>query len=1667
MPVKLAPSGNTPARRHALRVLYISLQFFILLALPIAPGFAPGLALAAANNVLTWSGANGNTWNTADQNWVLAYPTTPAAFQNGDIVTFSGNGSGTVNINAGDVSAASIYVWGGNDYIFSGGNLAANNAAGATSFNPASDTAALGQLFLGGSSLGSNVWGQAGFQGTLDLTGTTLNNFLNGITFYSGTLLVNNENQLGTGLSKVAFTSSATNTRLNALKTAISTGGDVRAAMETARSTGFQSILRINASKTAVFDGASGAGQRLAVGNYLAGGIDLFSGANLTWKNGLISGSTPNGGALSVGSGSVFTLTAQDKTGFLFQKNHASSSGAIDNDGYLSVQGAQFDTNSAANYGGAIAVGNSAYLNVSDSSFTGNQAKFGGGIYMSGGAAIFTDTTFSGNASTLSGGALLNAGGTATITGGSFSGNTSGAAGGAMVNAGTATITNTSFTGNKSASNGGAIYSSGATLNLNAQAGQNMAFSGNMANTSIANSIYLAANSVNNSLNIDTDTGAVLDMLDPMGGTSSNSHSSNISKTGAGALKLGGESIFTLGTNGLGTSFNVGGGTLHLYRAGEAVNGNSDVTAGMLNLGKGANSIFTLASGATLDLGGGNALTASQVNLNSGSTLGFDIGNMDQATTALTIDAATQNLSSDSALNFGINLDSWHAGDYVLIDSQANGKFGGLDLSAIANAVTINGQSVGDVIGHRADVDVTTGNNDSQLILQATTNNNQVLAWTGADGNSWSTGAMNWDIDGTTNQETFLGGDVANFDGTDTAGNREIVVSGGAAVAQMRVSGGATYTFSGSAITSATSTTDNIHLAGLFTEDLQVSGFGTEAVFKNTLDFAKGLAVVTGATVTLEDGGSFSDRMTVTTDNTGVVNFNHTTDYTQAGDLTGTGIYAKNGSGSLTLSGLNNTGTFDQNAGDVYMTSDWGGQYNQMSTAGVFRAASGVEIRDATFGGVVDISLPGAPAQLTINNNLTLNGATLNVDLFNGDTSDTIRVLNGSLTASGSNSIDITTWAEGSFNIITTNSGITNTGTFSATLNGHTLGLRSSALVDAATNNLILTTSVNNLDLTWNGASGPWNYAAANDNWLDPLSADDSFHPNDAVTFGGAVGSANTVVVDSGGVQVSQMAVNSGRYTFQGGDILGVPVNKPGFVRDGSLLISGPGAAALFNNNISFLQGGIGVENGALLGGNGRIAGNVRVASGGIISPGSSIGTLTVNGDVDFDSSTYFDVEVDPASGRGDLLQVQGTARLGGAMVRHIGLGGQSDYSPLGRWTILSAANLDGTFNPAVDSNFHFLDLSLLYENSDVILEIARNAASFGAFAETRNQRAVARGLGSLSGGTLINAVLAMPADGDVAGLYDQLSGEMHASLSGALMNYDRGFASSLRGRIMERDERQDGYPLWITLEGGRSRTDSTGGTSEAKLETYGFSMGAEKRFSQDFKAGLALRYADNDLKVDNLRSEAEVQSLSLGLYAGWDLLRNGDDSLRLSFGGTYGHHSVDSTRHIRSETLRQSLDADYDVQTAQVFTELGYRFDFGEVKVEPHAGLAWNTAWSESFRESGGSAALRAESESNDNVSSTAGLRATVNPTERLAIKADLAWEHVYGDRDPESTFAFSGGQSFTIYGAPLSRDAANMELAASFNATENIAIEAGYDGVYGDRHQSHGGHLSFKFNF
>ncbi len=114
-----------------------------------------------------------------------------------------------------------------------------------------------------------------------------------------------------------------------------------------------------------------------------------------------------------------------------------------------------------------------------------------------------------------------------------------------------------------------------------------------------------------------------------------------------------------------------------------------------------------------------------------------------------------------------------------------------------------------------------------------------------------------------------------------------------------------------------------------------------------------------------------------------------------------------------------------------------------------------------------------------------------------------------------------------------------------------------------------------------------------------------------------------------------------------------------------------------------------------------------------------------------------------------------------------------------------------------------------------------------------------------------------------------------------------------------------------------------------------------------------------------------------------------------------------------------------------------------------------------------GGDAALHAFSE-RENVSfSTLGARGSWQLGSTV-LHGGLGWQHAFGDKTPQRTLQFvSGGDAFTIYGVPVAKNAAVVNLGADWKLKPNLTLDASYNGQWANSAKDQAAKLSLDFSF
>lgn len=497
---------------------------------------------------------------------------------------------------------------------------------------------------------------------------------------------------------------------------------------------------------------------------------------------------------------------------------------------------------------------------------------------------------------------------------------------------------------------------------------------------------------------------------------------------------------------------------------------------------------------------------------------------------------------------------------------------------------------------------------------------------------------------------------------------------------------------------------------------------------------------------------------------------------------------------------------------------------------------------------------------------------------------------------------------------------------------------------------------------------------------------------------------------------------------------------------------------------LSLTQGATGDIGGDLTIGNvnGTGRGELAISNGTV----NVAGTLT-----QYANSTYaYTIGNGPLAGGGvnvtGAATIEQGAQLAARLSGSVAAGDQfvvltSADSVTGTYTLLNGGQVTA-----------FLSVNAIYDPDQVTL-VVNMAMDFADAGLTRNQIATAGGLQSLGAGNpLYDIILNIPTADQARNAFDQLSGEVHASVRGAMLDDSRfpreaalnrlrsamGGVGASRGPVAAMDAygayasvdpMTDRVVFWGQGFGSWGHWNSDGNAARLGRSTGGFIAGVDGSIDA-WRIGAFGGYSASRFNVDARNSSGSSDNYHAGLYSGTTF-----GGFAFRSGLAYTWHDVTTTRNVAFQGFSDRLKADYHAGTAQVFGEFAHGYRAGAMAFEPFANLAYVSLRTDGFTESGGAAALNSRSATADATFTTLGLRAStdiVTGATATTLRGSLGWRHVLGDTTPLVGMAFaSGGSPFTIAGVPIAENAAVVDLGLDMKVAPNAMLGISYGGQFG----------------
>jgi len=486
--------------------------------------------------------------------------------------------------------------------------------------------------------------------------------------------------------------------------------------------------------------------------------------------------------------------------------------------------------------------------------------------------------------------------------------------------------------------------------------------------------------------------------------------------------------------------------------------------------------------------------------------------------------------------------------------------------------------------------------------------------------------------------------------------------------------------------------------------------------------------------------------------------------------------------------------------------------------------------------------------------------------------------------------------------------------------------------------------------------------------------------------------------------------------------------------------------------------------------------GDVTVGNGATVSPGNSVGTLTVD-DIIFSNGSIYNIEV--SGGTADKIIALGTATIQ-AMTTFNVTGTACGSST---FAVLQAGTLVGD-----ETNIANAGPTYTFARVGNTIQLTVNGATgrtFTGFTNTANQASTAAALDALGcGNQPYSAALNALTDAQVPAAMDALSGEGHASIAATMIQNATGISTMVGDRLdqaLDGDDAGivgtasgtvgtlldpgvfDGLDVWGKTYGVVTQRDANGNAAATRSFTGGLLFGAERNLSDEWIGGLMAGIGATGISAGPTTGQS--LDATIGAYAGTQI---GD--VRLKGGVVYTRHFVSTTRAVVFPGVSDTLTAAYQSGTGQSFIEASTDIELKDITLTPFGKLEAVGHATDAFTETGGAGALTTAASSAGALFTTLGIRAEHSFVlgDDLAIRArgSLAWRHAFAGQVTVAN-SFAGGGPFTVASAGIASDASLVAAGFSTDLDEFTRLDLDYSGELGAGLSSHALKLTIAGSF
>lgn len=354
-------------------------------------------------------------------------------------------------------------------------------------------------------------------------------------------------------------------------------------------------------------------------------------------------------------------------------------------------------------------------------------------------------------------------------------------------------------------------------------------------------------------------------------------------------------------------------------------------------------------------------------------------------------------------------------------------------------------------------------------------------------------------------------------------------------------------------------------------------------------------------------------------------------------------------------------------------------------------------------------------------------------------------------------------------------------------------------------------------------------------------------------------------------------------------------------------------------------------------------------------------------------------------------------------------------------------------------------------------------------------------------GGPALQALFTLPAGSDAQrAAARQLSGEALTqnvvAAQGAARTFQRGLQSRMiAGGAMLNDETasatRGNTDIGTWAIASTERTDQGGGDQSFNIRSNAVTLGIDRNFGANTRAGFALGMDDGKVRANQLATDTRFNSVNVGGY----ITHLTDSQWFFNGAASYSHHNAREDRTVSVAGLASSsLEGKTRGSTVGLFAEVGHRFSVNGFDIDPSFGMRYLSTSLDGFVEVG----KRNASAAGDGLSvGDAKLRSTrlvfgsrfskafeLSSGTKVAPSLRIAYERELGKSQSSLTnamYAVPGALAYDVTGPELGKNIFTADLGVDVQFKNRVTLHIGGNASVRANEHSLGGNIAALYRF